>query len=351
MEYIFRKLDIDQTKASGAYDSCVKSPLLRTEWLDFINAWHGYQPVIIEIADEGGVVAYFTALEKKIAFIKILGSPLPGCLGQIMGFTVLRDCSAEERIDILDATVKYLQKTLHYHYITVTDVNLGEEVFAQSKMRPRKGGTYTTWVLDLRKSEEALLAGLNKKYRRHVRDFSEKFSGKVETDNSDEMVLLHNEQLKQVYGRDGIDAPNVIHKFRSFLAAFRGTDIAFGLRADIPEQTGVATAYRIGYGDWGYNLSIGSEKAYMDCRCNQGVMWQGICEMKRRGCKYLDLVGPGEHKRYYGAQPAAYPVIVFSTIPGLLWAVSTAKKLYYASYRWRGALKKLLGKAPKENVT
>lgn len=348
MEYTFRKLDINEVKASGAYDSRVKTPLLRTQWLDFINAWHGYQPVIIEIAGEGGVVAYFTALEKKIAFIKMLGSPLPGCLGQTMGFTALQDCSVEERIDLLDATVKYLQKTLQYHYITVTDVNLGEEVFAQSKMRPRKGGTYTTWVLDLSKSEEELLAGLNKKYRRYVRDYSEKFSGTVEEDDSDEMVLLHNEQLKQVYGRDGIDAPNVIHKFRSFLAAFRGTDMALGLRADIPEQTGIATAYRVAYGDWGYNLSIGSEKAYMDYHSNQGVMWRTICYMKQRGCKYLDFVGPGEHKGKYGAQPAVYPVIIFSTIPGLLWAMDTAKKLYYASFRWRGAIKKLLRKASKE---
>ena len=62
----------------------------------------------------------------------------------------------------------------------------------------------------------------------------------------------------------------------------------------------------------------------------------------------MDLVGPGAYKGYYGAEAVEIPNLVYSPNRLFYIGMTTVRKLYYASYRWRGAIKKLLRKAPKK---
>lgn len=100
-----------------------------------------------------------------------------------------------------------------------------------------------------------------------------------------------------------------------------------------------------------YFLTNASYSDWLNARPNQSLMYNAIGHMHSKGIKKMDLVGPGAYKGYYGAEAVKIPNLVYSPNKLFYIGISTVRKLYYASYRWRGALKKLLRKAPKENVT
>ena len=340
--YTFCKQNYLELKGSKSYNSQARTPYFRTEWLDFIHQWRGYQPVVIEIKKDERRIGYFCGLEKQVGFWKMIGSPLPGCLGQTMGFS-LENGTSEVQQALLDELLEYLHKVCKYSYITICDEKIGKDLINNSAKKLIYGTSYVTWFLDIDRPLEEIKKGFSKTYRNYINKF-QKSGGEIQEDASDEFIAEHNRQLIDVYDRDGIPSPNIISKYKKLLEATKETDMVYCIRADMPEQKNIGSSIYVSAGEWAYFLTNASYSDWLNARPNQSLMYNAIGHMQSKGIKKMDLVGPCAYKGYYGAEAVKIPNLVYSPNKLFYIGISTVRKLYYASYRWRGALKKLIQK-------
>ena len=73
-----RRVDLEQCDWA-AMDALADRTVFQTrEWLEFVAATQGAEPVVAEVLDAGEVVGYFTGLIVQRYGVRILGSPFPG---------------------------------------------------------------------------------------------------------------------------------------------------------------------------------------------------------------------------------------------------------------------------------
>lgn len=339
MIFDFILKDIQEASFINEYNQNIDSPFFRTEWLSFIDSWHGYKPIIIEIKMNNTRLGYFSGMTKRIFSIKILGSPLPGCLGQVMGFSLNKDINKDLLYDLVDQLIIYLRKQLNFSYITITSDLFEEDIFVNCKMNLLKGNFYKTWHLDIEKPLEEIRSGFSKSYRNYVNKF-EKSEGNIVIDYSDSFITNHNSQLIDVYDKDGIASPNIIDKYKKLFDNTVKSGLVYSIRADIPLANNIASSIYIYYKDKAYFLTNASYKQYLQYRPNQSLMWNAIEFLKDKKVKTLDMVGPGQYKGYYGADYIEIPQIIYTKHYFIHICILTIRKTYYKMFK----IKKIFSK-------
>jgi hypothetical protein len=146
-----------------------RSPFHEPAWLNAVAEGSGYELVFIGIFDSGLLSAVTPGFLKAIGPFKLFGSPLRGIMTPYLGPIGTSLCrSNESLLEIIKMCSSFAQK--HWR-VAHTEFNLRElgNSYQGELGKNWKHESWTSYILDLTQGQDALWAGTQTRFRRHVR--------------------------------------------------------------------------------------------------------------------------------------------------------------------------------------
>ena len=317
----------------------VESPLYSKEWLQYLESWRQLKPTIIEISLNKNLVGYLFGVSKTVFGIKMFGSPLYGCILPYMGFNLKEDVE-KDYSQILKGCIDYLKGICGFQYISICDLHNTEDRLKDLNFK-FDSEKWETYILDIDKPLDEVKKGFSKTYRNYINYFA-KHEGIVSEDYSEDMILNHNAQLVDVYDRDGESSPDIINKYKIMFEKLIPHGMLYCVKADIPTKKSIGSSIYLYGGEWAYLLTNATYSENLNDRPNQSMMWEAIQHFHEKGVKKMDLVGPGQYKKYYGGEYTIFYNITVSRF-GIHKAMLLLRKAYIYCVKSK-FISKLLGK-------
>lgn len=313
---------IDEKDYNASIEGGVQSPIYTKTWLEYIQEWRHLNPAIVQIQFNSHNIGFLCGFSKSFYGIKFFGSPLPGCILPYMGFYLFEPDSVNYPI-LLKEIFCYLKK-IGFHYISICDIHNTSELLAQCdfEFNAEKRETY---ILDLDKPLDEIKKGFSKTYRNYI-NFFEKHDGIVSEDYSYRLIENHNSQLAEVYERDGISSPNIIKKYKIMFDKCNAGKMLYCIKADIPTKESIGSSIYLYGGSTAFFLTNATYTENLNDRPNQSMMWTAIQHFHKCNIKKLDLVGPGDYKKYYGGEKVVFYNVTVSKF-GLHKIISFLRKM------------------------
>lgn len=330
--YSFSRIDYKTVDKADYNNFENKTPFTTVEWLQFLKKYRKIEPLILRIGDTEGHLGYFSGGIMNILGFRVLGSPFYGWLCQHMGFDLKRDVNKSQLIDDL---IDYVLKELKCGFILITDLKFSSDDLEQCKYKLIKGERYRTCYIDLTKSEEELFKAFKSGYRTCVRKF-EKENCSIEQDYTETFIKEHYLQLKEVFAKNKLKAPNYEQKMRQLYDVLREKEMVLSIKALSPDNKNIASSYYIGFGDLAFFASNASYKSTLSYCPNQALMWYSMKHWKKKGMRIMDMGGGGDYKENFGGMWKITPTIMYSKNKTTYLLFVGLKRIYYKSLRWVG---------------
>ena len=280
------------------------------EWLAFLAATQGAEPVVAAVAEDGEDVGWFTGAVIRRFGLRILGSPFPGWTTESMGFN-LRD--GVDRHAAAAALVPFAFRTLGCAHVELKDRRL--EPADPSGLGYAAEPTLT-FELDIADDEAAILGRMSSACRRALRRGA-KVGLTVERATGPAFADEYHAQLVEVFGRQSLVPTYGVERVRALIAHLEPTGRLLLLRARDPDGLPIATGIFPAYNDTAYFWGGASLREHQIHRPNEAIFWAAIQYWRERGMAYLDLGGGGAYKRKYGPREVRVPHLRASRFPGL----------------------------------
>ena len=264
----------------------------RSGWLNFLQETQKGEIVRFEVVDASEVVGYFVAMIVRKGPFRILGSPLRGWGTLAMG--PIADPLIFNTGSFLRALEQYCNRA-SIHLLELSCNWLQTNEFACASFIAARDITHS---IDL-STVEAAWSGMYKTTRNYVRR-AEKIGVTVERASSESAIYEHYEQLKAVFGRQGLVPPYGVDRPLAMWRALEPRGEITVLRA---VHTGrcIATYVLVHDQNTMWGTATASEPQSLDLRPNELIHWRAIemaCEGK---LKRYDFCGGGDYKKKYGA--------------------------------------------------
>jgi len=310
-----------------------RSPFQTREWLDFLAASQGGEPVVARLRDGSATVGWFSGMIVKRFGVRILGSPFQGWTTGPMGFNLE---PGVDRRAAVDALLRFGFKDLRCLHVELLDRRLG---FDELDGIRGEAATYESFELDLTRPEDELFAAMSSACRRAVRK-SEKSEVVVEIATADGFADEYYEQLEDVFAKQDLRPPYSVERVRELIDHVEPSGRLLLLRALSPDGKRIATAIYPAYNDIAFFWGGASWRSDQILRPNEAVFWFAIRELKRRGIATLDMGGGGEYKRKYGVEEVRLPFLRASRVRGVTTARNVAQRVYWKVATRRPSLRR-----------
>lgn len=314
----------------AALDAFADRSVFQTrEWLDFIVATQGGEPVVARILRGSETVGWCTGMIVRRYGVRIFGSPFQGWTTGPMGFNLVEGVGRPEAFEALRG---FAFKQLGCMHIELLDRRIdypdldGMHVYM---------GHFKTFEIDLMRDEDEIFASLSSACRRAVRK-SEKVGVTIEQASGEDFADEYYAQLLDVFAKQELSPPYSVERVRRMIADVEPSGRLLLLRARSPEGVSIATGIFPVFNDFGYFWGGASWREHQIMRPNEALFWHAIREIKARGATVFDLGGGGEYKRKYGAQEVIRPFLRKSRVPGLMPLRNIAAKIYWRLATRRG---------------
>ncbi len=309
MTLTLRRLDLDACNWASM-DALHDRLVFQTrEWLAFLNAAFGAEPVVCAVIDGETEVGYFTGLVTRRFGIRILGSPLPGWTTSYMGFNLAEGVSRREA---LGALLRYAHNSLGCAHVEVRDRHLTSEPIGKSRIKQE---WFETLEVDLRAEEDELYSRMESRSRGAIRK-AEK--AKVTVEQASDLAFADDyyAQLQDVFAQQSLSPTYGVEVVRALIEHVHPTGRLLLLRALSAEGKCIATGIFPGLNTTAYFWGGASWRTRQIPPANEALVWEAMRHWRSRGVTALDL-GAGEYKRKFGVQDVAVPHLVHSSLPGL----------------------------------
>jgi hypothetical protein len=300
------------------------------EWIRFIADTQNATPVFADVYEGSSLVGCFHSLVIRRFGLKILASPFPGWTTEYMGFNLLPGIP---RWLALQALEPFAFRELGCVYVEVADRAFTLADGERAGFERRLSNSYES---DLTKSEEELFKGMDPCYRRRVRKAAQ-FEVVIEEAAGDDLfVTEYYEQLKDVFGKQGLIPTYSLETVRTFVRHLYPTGHLGLLRARDKEGKCIATAISHGIHKFAQVWGGASFRDSLHLSPNQALIWYALRYWRNRGAHTLDWGGGGKYKEQYGCRRV--PVIRFSKsrIPLLSKLRDQAQSIVRQQFRVRG---------------
>jgi hypothetical protein len=263
------------------------------EWVSFVAATQGAEPVLAAVRDGETTVGYFTGLLLRRFGVRILGSPFPGWTTAYMGFNldegVPRRPAVEALVRFAFSTLGCVHLELRDRSLTLEDVDgLGFEYTAK-----------TTFEVDLARDEEEIFAGMTSACRRCIRKAA-KVGVTVEEAADPGFAQDYLAQLREVYAKQSLVPSYDEERVRELIRWLGPTGRVLLLRARNPDGESIATGIFPALNGTTYFWGGASRREHQILRPNEALMWHAMRYWRARGVTACDLGGGAEYKRKYG---------------------------------------------------
>jgi CelD/BcsL family acetyltransferase involved in cellulose biosynthesis len=284
----------------GTLDGYADRVVFQThEWLEFIAATQGAEPVVAAVRDGDETVGAFTGLVVRRFGVRILGSPFPGWTTSSMGFNlregVSRRAATEALVRFAFGPLRCLHLELKDRVLRIEDLEgLG---FAHDPS--------VTFEVDLRGSEEEILGRMTSACRRAIRK-AEKSGVRIEEGEGEEFADEYHAQLVDVFAKQGLEPTYDVERVRALIRFLHPSGRLLLLRAVGPDGERLATGIFPGMNGAAYFWGGASRREGQILRPNEAIFWHAMRYWRERGVAVLDMGGGGDYKRKYG--PVEYSV-------------------------------------------
>jgi hypothetical protein len=274
-------------------------------WVEFLAEIQGGEPVVAVLDDGGERLGFFTGLVVRRLGLRFLGSPLPGWTTPYMGFNLLpgvpRRVAATALSDFADKGLGCVHLELRDRWLTDEDVTgLG---FAR---RRDVGYDDRTFEIDLRRSEDAVFAGMSSACRRAIRK-AEKSGVAIEEVVDAAFAADFYDQLREVFVRQGLVPTYGLDRVQALIRHLQPAGMLLLLRARDAEGRCIATGIFPAFGEMMFFWGGASYRAHQHNRPNEALHWHAIRYWKARGATRYDLGGFMDYKEKYGGVEVAIP--------------------------------------------
>lgn len=271
------------------------------EWIEFVEATQGAEPVVARVRDGARTVGYFTGFVTRRLGIRILGSPFQGWATGYLGFNRVEPVAGR---DLAEALVEFALGRLGCLHLELRDRPLtGADVDGLGfTVQPKK-----TFELELGADEDALWAGLKSTCRTAIRK-AEKSGVVVEQAHGEAFADEYYAQLRDVFSKQSLQPPYSLALVRELVRRVEPTGRLLLLRARNSEGESIATGIYPGHGRMAYFWGGASWRRHHSLRPNDLLMWSAIRHWRARGAHVFDFGGAGEYKRKYGPAEVAVPL-------------------------------------------
>jgi CelD/BcsL family acetyltransferase involved in cellulose biosynthesis len=299
-----------------------RSPFQTREWLDFLAATQGGDPVVARLVDGGRTAGWFSGMVVRRLGVRILGSPFQGWTTGPMGFNLE---PGVDRRAAVDALLRFGFGELRCLHVELLDRRLDFDQLVDVR---GEATTYESFEIDLTRPEEELFGAMSSACRRAVRK-SEKSGVVVEIATADGFADEYYAQLGDVFAKQDLSPPYGAERVRELIDRVGPSGRLLLLRALSPDGKRIATAIFPAYNDIAFFWGGASWREDQILRPNEAVFWFAIRELKRRGIAVLDMGGGGEYKRKYGVQEVRVPFLRASRMRAVLAARNVAQRIYW----------------------
>ena len=306
------------------------------EWVEFVAATQGAEPVLAAVRDGERDVGWFTGLVVTRLGVRILGSPFPGWTTDYLGFNLEDGVSRREAADAL---LRFAFGPLRCLHVELCDRYLAADDLAGSRFEVDL--SRRTFVLDLTGSESDLFARLTSPCRRAVRRGA-KVGVRVEVAHGRSFADEYHEQLQEVFARQSLVPTYGVERVRALIDRLEGTGRLLLVRALAPDGTRIATGIFLAHHDTAHFWGGASVREHQILRPNEAVFWHAMRWARERGCTSLDFGGGGQYKTRYGARELRVPRFRCSRVALLARLRDAAEKLVDARMALRGRRDALL---------
>ena len=314
--------DADWNQIESTYDCTIYKT---TYWFDFLFAWKIIKPLVISIYSDTEHIGYFVG-ERIKRIVRIVASPFEGIATSHQGLCMFKPCSSEERLKIYTNLSEWLFKNNICSVFQVEDWQLSMEDMAGSSVYYEGHDGY---YIDLQKPIDELYRNLHQKSCRYSINKSKRLGVKIQqTNDVSQFVEIYYNQLKEVFGKQGLTPTYSIDCIKSLINALYPSHL---LLLEAITEDGEVAATGIFPGDKNFALFFGgaSYQKFQYLCPNEPLIWEAICIWKSKGTKLFDMCGTRPYKLKFGPIEYTKPRLIFSSPKILVRLKVVAKKLYY----------------------
>ena len=286
-------IDIDESKKSE-FNTVVSHPLQSYEWGEFRKRT-GVKVIRKGLVRNKKIVEGFTLTLHKIPRTKLY-----------IGYLPKGNSPTKELIEELEKIGKEENCIFIQLEPNVRDQSL---VISYKSLRPAAHPLFTkyTFLLDLTKTEQELLAAMHSKTRYNIK-VAEKHKVKVIEDNSKESFEQYLKLMVETTNRQGFYAHTPSYHrnlFETLPKKTNSNSLSYHLLNATYESKILTSWVLFVFKDTVYYPYGASSRLYRETMASNLIMWEAIKFGKKLGLKYFDMWGalgpePGKNDPWYG---------------------------------------------------
>lgn len=301
-------------------------------WVESLAASGLGQPLYLLFEKQSQVVGCLPGLLVSLAGRRLFGSPLAGWQTVSMGpaFDPARLTTAE----LLGALLPYLEERHRVAYVELLHSDLDPQSMRAFGFAGRPVGTYRAPLFP--GDEARTFAAMKDSARRNVRR-AERLGLVVRLEDDEGFVAEHYDQLREVYLRGGHTIPFGEPRMRACFRHMREAGHLLATSVYPPgERVCIATGMFLVEGRELSLWSWAHRADYRWYRPTELMTWMAMRRAMAAGCETFDLMGRGDFKGKFGAQPDGTK---WRWMRGRPRWLALARDLAEAGYRGQQALR------------
>lgn len=312
-------------------------------WIDALAASNCGRPLYLLVEDDNGIVAAFPGLLVKVSRWRLFGSPLAGW--QTVSLGPVFDPARFDTAAFAKATVDYLEREHQVNHIEMLHLGLDPAGMRAAGFEDQNVFTYRARLFP--GDEAATFKQLKMSARRNVKR-AQRLGLVTKFEEDESFVDEHYEQLKEVYRRGGFAVPFGKQRVLEFFRQLKASGNLVAISVYLPGgRVNIATGIFTIEGNELLLWMWAHRQHYRWYRPTELMTWTVMQAAIQRGCETFDLMGRGDFKTKFGAEPDERKVRWLRGRPHWLMA---ARKIAKRAYGWQQTLRGQASRATRASA-
>ena len=310
-------------------------------WVESLEAAGLGRPLYLLFEKDGEVVGCLPGLLASVAGLRLFGSPLAGWQTVSMGPAF--DPARLSTADLLGALLPILEGPHRVSYMELLHHELDPEVMRAFGFRGQPVFTYRAPLFP--GNERRMLGVMHESARRNVRR-AERLGLVARFEEDEAFVTEHYKQLREVYVRGGQVIPFSERRMQECFRRMKAAGNLVAAAVYLPGgRVSIATGIFLIEGRELLLWSWAHQAKYRWYRPTELMTWTVMRRAMAAGCNTFDLMGRGDFKTKFGAEPDETK---WRWIRGRPRWLTQARVVAEAAFRFqqtvRGQAERLVGK-------
>jgi len=263
-------------------------------WLAYLAETQGIEIVVASVHQDGALIGHFVGGLTRRFGLRILGSPMSGWGTPRMGFLLdpVADRPAAAR-----ALRRFAFRDLGCVHVELGDESLTPAGATTAGYAVESGRTF---LVDLRRPEDEILAAMHPRTRTYVRQGPRRGLVAERARRDEDFAAEYHAQLTEVFARQGLAPTYGVERVRSLIRHLEPTGQLLLLRIRDADGESLATLVAVGNASravlWGAAMRRGRGGAHPA----ELLHWEAIRDWRERGTALYDFGGGGDYKVKFG---------------------------------------------------